>query len=98
MYNQLLAMIMNCKRISIINILTSQWTYKACTDVWFLYQQVKTMVLIGLNSMNTIDLFINSIEFHYRMFSCFLLQDGKDYVNITKLAVDTWLYTGQRYL
>ena len=83
MYNQLLAMIMNCKRILIINILTSQWTYKACTDVC---------------SMNTIDLFINSIEFHYRMFSCFLLQDGKDYVNITKLAVDIWLYTGQRYL
>ena len=98
MYNQLLAMIMNCKRILIINILTSQWTYKACTDVWFLYQQVKTMVLIGLNSMNTIDLFINPIEFHYIMFSCFLLQDGKDYVNITKLAVDIWLYTGQRYL
>ena len=49
-------------------------------------------------SMNTIDLFINSLEFHYRMFSCFLLQDGKDYINITKLAVDIWLYTGQRYL
>ena len=53
------------------------------------------MVLIGLNSVNAVDLFINSIEFHYRMFNCFLLQDGKDYVNITKLAVDIWLYTGQ---
>ena len=78
MYNQLLAMIMNCKRILIINMPTSQWTYKACTDVWLLYQQVKTMVLIGVNSMNTVNLIINSIEFHYRMFSCFLLQDGKE--------------------
>ena len=65
MYNQLLAMIMNCKRILIINILTSQWTYKACTGVWFLYQHVKTMVLIGLNSMNTVNLFMNSMEFYY---------------------------------
>ena len=63
MYYQLLAMIMNCKKILIVNTLTSQWTYKACTGVWFLYQQVETMALIGFNSINTINLFINSIEF-----------------------------------